>query len=747
MKKARKKAIWVLILFLLVLAGSIYVALFGVGDRGKAKYISLGLDLKGGLSVTYEIQDEDYSDADVQDTIYKLQKRIDSHTTEHNVYSEGNGKITAEIPGVTDADAILEDLSIEGKLEFLDPENYELWSRGKDYTPALTGDDIKGADAKIDSTESGDDNVVQLSFTTAGAQKFADVTTANVGKIVYIVYDGEVVSAPTVQQAITDGNAVINSISTYEEADSLATTIRIGALPLTLKQVRSNIVGATLGSEAVSTTIKAGIIGIICIFIIMICVFRIPGLIASLSLTLYTFMILLVMNLFNVTLTLPGLAGIILSVGMAVDANVVIFTRIKEELATGASVKQSVKAGFHNALSAIIDGNVTTLIAALVLGIFGTGTIKGFAITLAIGIVLSVFTALVVSQLVLNALVTLGVNDVKFFGKAKEPGKVNFVKGGKYCIIASVLVIVIGFCFMPIFAKTKGSALNLSIDFAGGTSITAEFDKAYSLSEAEKDIVPVIAEAAGISEADISVQTVSGTNEIVFKTTELTTQGDDSQLTKVTAALSEKLGATVTNSDNISGSASSDMTRDAFLSVALAAVLMLIYIVIRFKDVKFGVSAVLALCHDVAMVFVLYILLRLSVGNTCIACMLTIFGYSINATIIVFDRIRENIANAGTKKDYKQIVNLSINQTITRNIYTSLTTFVTIFVLYVMGVAAIKEFAFTLMAGVVIGAYSSICVTGPLWYYFKTGFGKKKDAANGKNNKKAVEKKKTAKAQ
>ena len=357
MKKARKKAIWVLILFLLVLAGSIYVALFGVGDRGKAKYISLGLDLKGGLSVTYEIQDEDYSDADVQDTIYKLQKRIDSHTTEHNVYSEGNGKITAEIPGVTDADAILEDLSIEGKLEFLDPENYELWSQGKDYTPALTGDDIKGADAKIDSTESGDDNVVQLSFTTAGAQKFADVTTANVGKIVYIVYDGKVVSAPTVQQAITDGNAVINSISTYEEADSIATTIRIGALPLTLKQVRSNIVGATLGSEAVSTTIKAGIIGIICIFIIMICVFRIPGLIASLSLTLYTFMILLVMNLFNVTLTLPGLAGIILSVGMAVDANVVIFTRIKEELATGASVKQSVKAGFHNALSAIIDGN------------------------------------------------------------------------------------------------------------------------------------------------------------------------------------------------------------------------------------------------------------------------------------------------------------------------------------------------------------------------------------------------------
>lgn len=728
MKKARKKAIVILILFFVVLAGSIYVALFGIGDRGKAEYISLGLDLKGGLSVTYEIQEEDYSDSDVQDTIYKLQKRIDTHTTEHNVYSEGNGKITAEIPGVTDADAILEDLSIEGKLEFLDPENYQLWANGEEYTPALTGDDIKGADAAIESTETGDDNVVQLSFTTEGAQKFADVTSANVGNIVYIVYDGEVISAPTVQTAITDGNAVINSISSYEEADELATTIRIGALPLTLKQVRSNIVGATLGSEAVSRTIKAGIIGIICVFIIMILVYRIPGVIASLALTMYTFLILLVMNLFNVTLTLPGLAGIILSIGMAVDANVVIFTRIKEELATGASVKQSVKAGFHNALSAVIDGNVTTLIAALVLGIFGTGTIKGFAITLAIGIVLSVFTALVVSQSVLNAVVTLGMSNPKFFGKERKPGKTDFIKGGKYCVIVSVLIIVVGFCFMPVFSKTKGSALNLSIDFAGGTSITAEFDKEYSLAEAEKEIVPVIAEAAGISEADISVQTVSGTNEIVFKTTELTSQGEDSQVTAVTDALNDKFGATVTQSDNISGSASGEMAKNAIFSVILAAILMLIYIVIRFKDVRFGASAVLALCHDVAMVFVLYILLRLSVGNTCIACMLTIFGYSINSTIVIFDRIRENISLAGTKKDYREIVNRSVNQTITRNIFTSLTTFVTIFVLYLLGVAAIKEFAFTLMAGVVIGAYSSICITGPMWYFFKTKIGKKKDA-------------------
>lgn len=729
MKKAKKKSVIVIIGFILLLALSVYTALFGIGDRGKAEYINLGLDLKGGLSVTYEIQDEKYTQADVDDTIFKLQKRIDSHhTKEHNVYEEGTGKITCEIPGVTDADALLEALSIEGKLEFLDPENYEKWAAGEAYVPALTGDDIKGAEAGMESTETGEDNVVKLAFTDEGAKKFGDVTSANIGNVVYIIYDGAVVSAPTVEAAITDGNAVINHISSYEEADSLATTIRIGALPLTLKQVRSNIVGATLGSDAIQTTIKAGIIGIALVFLIMIIIYRIPGVIASFSLTLYTFMILLVMNFFNVTLTLPGLAGIILSIGMAVDANVIIFTRIKEELAAGNSVKQSVENGFHNALSAILDGNITTLIAAIVLGIFGTGTIKGFAITLAIGIILSVITALIVSQALLNSVVTLGLKKVSYFGVAKKPGKVNYVGASRVCMAASLLVIVIGFIFLPIYKSSKGSALNLSIDFAGGTSITAEFDKEYSLTEAEQEIVPVIAEAAGISEADISVQTVSGTNEIVFKTAELTTEGEDSQMTAVQNALSEKLNAVVKASDSISGSISGEMSKNAIISVIFATILMLIYIAVRFHDVKFGASAVIALCHDVLMVFVVYILFRLSVGNTCIACLLTIVGYSINATIIIFDRIRENLVGFDARKsNYKDIVNLSINQTFTRTIYTSLTTFVTIFMLFLLGVASIKEFAATLMAGILVGAYSSVCITGPLWYFMKTKLVKKTD--------------------
>lgn len=730
MKKTKRNAVLVIIAFLLILGVAIYTAIFGVADRGKVEYIKLGLDLKGGLSVTYEIQEDDYSDKDLEDTKYKIEQRVEAYTNEYSVYEDGDKKITAEIPGVTNADEILNALNIEGKLEFLDPDNYTKWSQGQEYEAALTGDDIKNATAGIDS-DNGNDNVVQLAFTDEGAQKFADVTAANVGKVVYIIYDNKVVSAPTVQSAITGGSAEINKIGSYEEAEQLATTIRIGALPLTLKQVRSNIVGATLGSDAISTSLKAGAIGIALVFLIMIIVFRIPGLVASFALAFYTILDLLVLNLFNVTLTLPGIAGVILSVGMAVDANVIIFTRIKEELADGKSVKQAVKGGFHNALSAIIDGNVTTLIAALVLGIFGTGTIKGFAITLAIGVVLSVFTALAVSQSLLTALVNLGVTDAKYFGVAREPKKTNFVKAGKFCMLGSLIVIIACFCMMPVFNKSKGSPLNFSVEFAGGTSLTVGFDKEYSLSEAEKDIVPVIAEAAGIGEAGISVQTVSGTNEIVFKMPELSDDGtDDSQMSKVRSALTDKLGADVKEANVISGSVSSEMSKNAIFSVILAAILMLIYIAIRFHDVKFGASAVIALLHDVAMVFCLYIILRLTVGNTCIACLLTIVGYSINATIIIFDRVRENIGVMKPKKaTYKDIVNLSINQTFSRTIYTSLTTFVTIFVLYIMGVASIKEFALTLMAGVVIGAYSSVCITGPLWYYMKTKLGKtEKDA-------------------
>ena len=421
MKKTKRNAVLVIIAFLLVLGVAIYTAIFGVADRGKVEYIKLGLDLKGGLSVTYEIQEDDYSDKDLEDTKYKIEKRVEAYTNEYSVYEDGDKKITAEIPGVTNADEILEALNIEGKLEFLDPDNYTKWSQGQEYEAALTGDDIKNATAGIDS-DNGNDNVVQLAFTDEGAQKFADVTAANVGNIVYIIYDNKVVSAPTVQSAITGGSAEINKIGSYEEAEQLATTIRIGALPLTLKQVRSNIVGATLGSDAISTSLKAGAIGIALVFLIMIIVFRIPGLVASFALAFYTILDLLVLNLFNVTLTLPGIAGVILSVGMAVDANVIIFSRIKEEVLKGKTIRVATAQGYKRALATVIDSQVTTLIASVALYEFGSGDVRGFALTLMIGIVISIFTATVITNIFLRILAdskTFGTK--KFFGIKDVP--------------------------------------------------------------------------------------------------------------------------------------------------------------------------------------------------------------------------------------------------------------------------------------------------------------------------------------
>ena len=567
------------------------------------------------------------------------------------------------------------------------------------------------------------DYVVQLQFTDEGAQKFATATAANIGKPIYIIYDGAVASAPTVQSAITDGNAVINKISSYDEAESLASTIKIGALPLELKQIQYNIVGAKLGQKAVSTSLIAGAIGFGLVCILMIVLYRFPGFIASLALTGYVVLMLLILSIRHITLTLPGIAGIILSIGMAVDANVIIFTRIREEISAGSGVRAAVKAGFSKALSAILDGNITTLIATVVLMILGSGSIKGFAVTLMLGIVLSMFTALFVTKMLLNSFLELGVQNPKMYGKAKEPKIHGYVKNFKICGVASLIVIIAGLAFLGVNHSRIGKSLNYSLEFTGGTSTTATFaeDDVYTLERAESEVAPVIAETAGIDAGTIQIQTVEGNNQVIFKTSELT----EEQSAKIDDLLKSQFKATEVDNQSISSTISGEMKKDAIVAIAVSSVLMLLYIAFRFSDVKFGVSAVLALVHDVLVVFAAYSIGTLSVGNTFIACMLTIVGYSINATIIIFDRIRENMRTQDSKESLEELVNKSIGQTFTRTIYTSLTTFIMVFVLFVMGVTSLKEFTFTLMLGIVCGAYSSVCITGPLWYTMKKKFSKK----------------------
>jgi SecD/SecF fusion protein len=599
-------------------------------------------------------------------------------------------------------------------LSFQDPEG----------NVVLTGDDVETAQPASTKNQltGATEYYVSLQLTDEGSQKFAEATEANVGKSISIIYDGQVVRTPTVKEKITGGNCSIDGMASYEDANQLASTIRIGSLPLELKEIRSNVVGAKLGQDAISTSLKAGLVGFILVAILMIVLYWIPGVAAAVALAFYVALVIVFLSAFDITLTLPGIAGIILSIGMAVDANVIIFARIREELAAGRGVKSAVKEGFSKALSAIVDGNVTTLIAAAVLLWRGSGTVKGFAQTLALGIVLSMFTALVITRLALNSLYNIGFQSEKLYGKAKAPSKIDFV-GKKYiCIICSLVVIAAGFVFMGVYAGgEQGSILNYSLEFKGGTSTNVTFNEDLSMDTIHSEVVPLVEEVTG--DANVETQKVSGSNEVIIKTRTLSVEERES----LNNRLAENYGVDKEQiqADSISATVSSEMKRDAIVAVIVATIFMLVYIWFRFKDIRFATSAVLALVHDVLVVLAFYAIVKWSVGNTFIACMLTIVGYSINATIVIFDRIRENLKAMGAKEGLSEVVNLSINQTLTRSIYTSLTTFIMVFVLFLMGVSSIREFALPLIVGIICGAYSSVFLTGPIWYLMKTKFQKK----------------------
>ena len=720
----KRNAVLTILLTIVVAAVCLYTVLVGLGPKhlGSAKNIELGLDLAGGVSVTYEVNEENPSQTDMDDTRYKLQLRVQNYSTESEVYQEGSNRLTVEIPGATNANEILEELGKPGDLSF----------QTEDGTEVLTGANIKSAEAGTYDENGINNYVVSLTMDEAGKEAFADATAANIGKPIYIYYDGQVVSAPTVQSAITEGECVIENMESYEEAEELASTIRIGALPLTLTEVQSNVVGARLGQDAIDTSLFAGAIGIVVIFLFMTILYRIPGLLSGFALLGYVILNLLAINGFNATLTLPGIAGVILAIGMAVDANVIIFTRIKEEINAGKTVINAIEAGYNKALSAILDGNITTLIAAAVLWIKGSGTVKGFAQTLAIGIILSMFTALFVTKKLMMSAYNLGLKDEKFYGRAKVFKVFNYIKFSKFCMIGSLIVIVLGFVFLPINQKSIGHILNYDLDFSGGTAVTLTLDDAIT-DELDQQICDTVRDVVG--GGTVQSQKVQGANELVVKTGELSLNKRE----ELETTLKDSYAISDYQVQQITGSISSEMRQDAVVAVAISAVCMLIYVAFRFRDVKFGVSAVLALLHDVLCVFTVYSVAKLSVGSTFIACMLTILGYSINATIVIFDRIRENLRdNTLRKQGIDVVVNTSISQTLTRSINTSLTTFITITILYIVGVAAIKEFSLTLMCGVAFGAYSSVCITGPLWYRMKMLSDKRKAKA-----KKAEEKAET----
>ncbi len=721
MKQSKVRSAIVLVVFIALLALFGYTAVYGWGETksGSGSDIKLGLDLEGGVSITYQVVgEENPSAADMSDTVYKLQRRVEGYSTEAHAYQEGSNRISIEIPGVENANEILEELGRPGSLEFYDI-NGEL---------VLQGTDVVDAQAASRQNDMGNmDYEVRLTLTDEGAEKFSEATAAAAPNHdpIYIVYDGAIISWPAVQQQITDGNCVITNMESFEAAENLASTIRIGGLTLTLEELRSNVVGAQLGSDAIRTALLAGAVGFAIIAVFMIAVYFVPGLAAVLALGMYVELVVILLGSFNITLTLPGIAGIILGIGMAVDANVIIFARIREELATGKTVASSVKIGFNKALSAIIDGNITTLIAAIVLGLRGTGAIKGFAQTLALGIILSMFTAVFITRIILNALMGLGLDSVKVFGVAKEKKSIHFL-GRKHLFFGvSVAVILAGFVVMGVQKSGGKGALNYSLDFMGGTQTTVTFTEDYSIERLDAEVVPGIEDITG--DANVQVQKVAGGNQVIFKTRTLEVEERE----ELNAMLEEYFSLDETypiTAETISSTISSEAQMDAVVAVAIATICMLLYIWFRFKDIRFGASAVIALIHDVLVVLAFYAVTRVSVGSTFIACMLTIVGYSINATIVIFDRIRENMKSMTRKDDLQELVNHSITQTLSRSIFTSLTTFIMVAALYVFGVSSIREFALPLMAGILCGTYSSVCITGALWYVLRTKI-KQKDEA------------------
>ena len=750
MKKS--KAIIILLCALLVLLGVGYVDLYGVDAEGTASAsdISLGLDLAGGVSITYQVVGDEEPDAtDMADTIAKLQKRVENYSKEAIVYQEGTDRINIEIPGVTDANKILEELGRPGSLYFIaetDKDgnaNYSMqavtdaqgnasyaYALNKtidelkaDGSIMLEGTDVKTATAGSikDQTMGNSTYAVDLVMTEEGTKKFEEATrnAYEKGETLGIYYDGSFVSVPSVKGVFSDGNAQISPMNSYEEAESLASTIRIGGLKLELEELHSKVVGAQLGVEAISTSLKAAVIGFIVVAVFMIAVYFLPGFASVIALGIYVALVVLLLNGFDMTLTLSGIAGIILSIGMAVDANVIIFERIKEEMAAGKTVKSAIDSGFKRAFTAILDSNITTLIACGVLFFLGTGTIVGFATTLGIGVIVSMFTALTITHFLLRRMVDFHIRNPKAYGlRERKEEKKHFpiLKNFKIFSGISVVLIVTGLVALILLPFGK-NLFNLSIDFAGGTEMEFNMHTAVT-QDIQTEVSDLFKDATGVDASSVT-SSGDGNEDVLIRSTSI----DSEQRAAVIDKMLEKYSLADTdilNNNDVSASVGSDLQRSAFICSILAILLMLVYITFRF-ELTSGLAAICCLVHDLLVMLSVYVLLQIPLDSNFIAAALTILGYSINASIIVFDRVRENLRTA-RKEPFEVIGEKSIWQTMGRTINTTLTTLFTIGMVYILGVPSLKQFTLPLIVGILAGGWSSVMLSTGLWGFFRKKF-------------------------
>lgn len=702
------------LLVIIVLVFGWFVTLFGIGDVDSVKdALKYGLDINGGVYVVMEAQ-TDATGEELEDLMDQTRAVLDNRVNqmgvaESSVTIEGDKRLRVEIPGVNNADEAIEAIGKTAKLTFI----------LADGTVVVDGSNVKDAQIATD----GSNYKILLEFDSEGASLFEEGTRKAFNKEVTptidgmasneigIVLDNEIITHPGVRDGvISGGNCEITGNYSKEEASTTAALIRGGALPVELVEIQSSVQTATIGTDALDKSIVAGAIGLALVFVLMLVFYGMLGLVADIALLLYVVLFLWSMAGMGVVLTLPGIAALILSIGMAVDANVIIFARIKEEIMAGKSIRVAVDSGFKNALTTVLDAQITTLIAAVVLYEVGTTSVKGFALTLIIGIVFSIFTAVVITQLFISLLaLSKKFSKNKYFG-VNEDGSpkqmlnktFSFIKHRKVYYIISVSIIVIGLLFMII------GGMNYGIDFTGGTNIQVEMGKQVDIDEVKDTLKDYELEPTIIYAGE-------GNTQIVIKTIKSLENAERSEIIET---LGDKYGVTqddVLASEQFGPSVGDELKANALKAVIIAAIGMLIYIVIRFKSWKYGFSAVVGVVHDVLIVIAFYAIFGFTVNNPFIAAILTLVGYSINDTIVIFDRIREN-KRIHNKDNNETNIDRSLNQTLNRTIMTSLTTLVVMIPLCIMVSASIREFVIPLMIGVVVGCLSSIFVCSPIYF-------------------------------
>jgi SecD/SecF fusion protein len=698
----------------------------------RTNQVNLGLDLQGGMHVVLRADVEKLPKDAQKDAIERVREivanRVDEFgVKETSITRQGENHIVVQLPGVTDRQRTIDILKRTAHLEFKlvasdsdlinkalsgdVPPGYEVkvsQGRGEERLvlqsdTQVTGDKL--VDAKVDFDQFGKP-VVSFELSSQGAKQFSELTQRSIGRRLAIVLDDKIHSAPVIQTQIPDGRGQITGNFTFEEASDLAIVLRAGALPVPVIVEEERIVGPSLGQDSIDQGMRAIWLGGIAVLIFMASYYWICGMIADIALFLNILIIFASLPLLHASLTLPGLAGIVLTIGMAVDANVLIYERMREEKALGKTARTLISSAYHKAFLPIFDSNLTTIIAAVLLFIFGTGPIKGFAITLTVGLVVSLFTSLFVTRTIFDFL-SRGKKEVNLaMMKLIGVPKTDYVKLRFAAYALSLVVIIVG---MGAFIS-RGDK-NYGVDFAGGLLQQIEFKEEMNMNKVRASL-----EEAGIKDPQIQNFKEKGKFDIIIRTAKDQSHEIEQALTKLVGAENLK----VVRVETVGPAVGKLLREKALWAITFAILSICIYVGFRFKSLSYSLGAIVSLVHDVVVALGIYAICGREVNLTIVASLLTLAGYSINDTIVTFDRIRDNLKTM-RKETFSQIINISINQTLARTILTSLTTFIVTAILFFFGGSAINDFALIMLVGLVTGSYSTIFIAAPILVEWNKG--------------------------